>query len=505
MLKKIIILSFALTASFSHLALSQTCNLDWDVSLYGAGASGKSLPFWAVTNKNGIFPNSHSGFVVAGTDFKYASKPGIDVYAGFKFSGAVTPSVLAGVSAAPEIRWENRSLPGQSVWKGMIEEAYAGIGWKMLRLDLGMIDREYDYGGLSLTGGNIVWSGNSRNIPGYNFQVKYFEVPGTKGIFSIKANYADYKLFDDRYVDRAMLHNKSLFFKFRLHRRVHFQIGLEQWSLWGGISPTLGRQPDSFNDYLRVVCGMSGGSDASESDQINALGDHRGREKVMIDWAADKFTLSLAYDKPFEDGSGTRFQNLPDGVYTLFCSFNDKDRWVSDLLYEFVYTKWQSGPYHDTSQDPDRKDEEFQILGGRDNYFNNGEYKSGWTYFGRTIGLPLITPKPVNEDGIVLGVCNNRVVAHHFGMAGKFARKVPYRFKATYSKNYGLYTQSIKELFEQAPEQLSLALEVDFPRFAEKLPLAVSVGVYGDVGELYQNNFGLTLRLSYGGSWKTVK
>ena len=501
-MKKTVLAVLALTAACAFRAGGQTCDLSWDVALYGAGATSDALPFWAVTNKNGIVPDSHSGFIVAGTDFVYGSKPGIDVYAGVKFSGSVTPSGLAGVNAAPAVKgYGSRSAsPGHAIWNGMLNELYAGVGWKMLRLDLGMIDRPSGYGGLSLTGGNIIWSGNARSFPGYNLQVDWFEIPGTKGIFSVKANYADYKTIDDRFVDGAMLHNKSLFFKFRLSRRLHIQLGLEQWSMWSGNSPVNGPQPASFNDYIRVVCGLSGGSDATESDQINVLGDHRGRELIQLDWEGDSFTLSLAHDIPFEDSSGMLFQNFPDGVNTLFFSLKDRDRWVTDVLYEFVYTKWQSGPYHDTGSAPGREDEEWHILGGRDNYFNNGEYRSGWTNYGKVAGLPLFTASPVSENGIVPGVCNNRVVAHHVGVGGKIARTVPYRFKATYSRNYGLYLQSLS-LFEKSPWQVSLAMEADVPHIFRHLPLGLSVGLYGDIGELYEDSFGLILKLSYGGQW----
>ena len=487
--------------SAATLSLSgQTIEMDWDVSMYGTGATQNSLPFWSVTGKNGIFPNTHGGLLVAGTDVKYGMKNGIAVLAGVKLSGTAVPASMTSVTAAPMLRGIENSAAGKTVpaWSGHVEELYAGISWKMLRLDLGMRDRPADYGGLSLTGGNIVWSGNARNVPGYNLQVDWTEIPGTRGILALKANYADYKTLDDRYVDGAMLHNKSLYAKIRLHRKVYLRLGLEQWSMWGGTSPLYGRQPRSFTDYLRVICGMSGGSGATTSDRINVLGDHRGRELIQVDWYADDFTLTFAHDIPFDDGSGMGMQNFPDGVNTLFFSFNDKNRWVSSILYEFVYTKWQSGPYHDTSDAPPKEGEEWHILGGRDNYFNNGAYKSGWTYYGITAGLPLFTPMPADGDGVTMGVCNNRVVAHHIGIAGKIVRKIPYRFKATYSENYGNYSQTL-DIFGKTLRQVSLALEVDIPAFSDKWPLALSVGAYGDVGELYRDSFGLTLRLSYSG------
>ena len=499
------LLAAVLFAAAALPADARTLDIDWDVSVYGAGASGKSLPFWAVTNKNGMFPDCRGGLMTARTGLEYSMKSGIDLLAGVKLSGTAVPSSLTGIPAAPLLVTDkdNPYFSRRQV-QGMVNELYFGIRWKMLRLDIGIRDREQKYGGLSLSGGDITWSGNARSLPGYNLQVDWFSIPGTKGIVSLKANYADFRTIDDRYVKGALVHNKSLYVKLRPFRRFSFGAGLEHWALWGGNSRTVGRQPDSFKDYFRVILGLSGGDDATESDRINVLGDHRGRELIQLDWAGDSFTLSFAHDIPFDDGSGMGFQNFPDGVNTLFLSFRNRDRWVTDILYEFVYTKWQSGPYHDTGDDPDRQDEEWHILGGCDNYFNNGEYKSGWTYYGKTAGLPLFTPKPVSADGIVLGVCNNRVVAHHIGLGGKLARKIPYRFKATYSKNFGQYYQSVS-LFETAPWQVSLALEVDVPRLFRNLPVSFSIGAYGDTGELYEDSFGLILKLSYGGQWNHRK
>lgn len=499
------LLAAVLFAAAAFSADARTLDIDWDVSVYGAGASGKSLPFWAVTNKNGMFPDCRGGLMTARTGLEYSMKSGIDLLAGVKLSGTAVPSSLTGIPVAPLLVTDkdNPYFSRRQV-QGMVNELYFGIRWKMLRLDIGIRDREQKYGGLSLSGGDITWSGNARSLPGYNLQVDWFSIPGTKGIVSLKANYADFRTIDDRYVKGALVHNKSLYLKLRPFRRFSFGAGLEHWALWGGNSRTLGRQPDSFKDYFRVILGLSGGDDATESDRINVLGDQRGREIAFFEWEADRFTVSFAHDIPFEDASGMRFQNFPDGINTLHFSFRDKDRWVSDLLYEFVYTKCQSGSRHDrpaTEEELEKNpDKPVIILGGIDDYFNNGCYKSGWTFFGKMAGLPLITPSPVDENGLVPGVCNNRITAHHIGIGGKIARKVPYRLKATYSKNFGRYRQS-ETLFESAPEQFSLALEVDFPRFSAKIPLAFSVGLYGDAGDLYGDNFGLTLRLSYSGHW----
>lgn len=459
--------------------------VDWSISMYGFGATEASLPFWAVTNRHGIFPDAHGGLVTAGVSLDYS----------LPHSWYIDSKVSLAGSA----------VPGR--FSGMADEIYVGVGWKKLRLDLGMKDRSQNlFNGLSLTGGNMIVTGNSRNFPGYNLSTDFINVPGTKGIFAFKANFADYKMLDNRYVKGAFLHNQSLSFKFAVHKRVDIILALEVWSQWSGTLPANGasrpepvRQPGGFKDYLRIIFGSSGGSDATTSDQINALGNHLGRELVRVDWKADDFTMIFQHDIPFEDGSGMGFQNFPDGVNTVSFSFRGRDRWITDIVYEFVFTKWQSGKLHDRPPHEDEliknPDKKYYVIGGRDNYFNNGEYRSGWTYYGNTIGLPLITPVAADENGIVLGVNNNRLTAHHVGIGGKIARVLPYRLMATYSRNFGTYSRP----FDKRLNQLSLALETTLPRLGKRVPVSLTLGLYGDIGQLYSDNFGLTLRLSYSG------
>lgn len=494
---------FLLEPEYGHMNLAKgQGTVAWDVSLYGSGAS-HGMPFWAGANRRGLVPENLSngqnrllagygdnrgglsGLMTAGAEFAYLTKPEIAITAGLSFAGY-------GVKDS---------------WKGMLDRLYFGISWKKLHLDLGMKDRYFDYNGLSLTGGDLAYSGNARNLPGYNLSTDFIYIPWTRNILAFKANFADYMMVDNRYTDKTLLHNEALFLKITPVKFLSLTLGLEMWSQWSGTSPVYGKQPSSFNDYMRVIFGKNGGDDATQSDQINVLGNHLGRELIRLDVNAADFTVTFQHDIPFDDRSGMRFQNFPDGVNTLNFSFKDRDKWVTDILLEFVYTKWQSGPQHDrpaTDEELEKNpDNKRVILGGCDNYFNNGEYRSGWTYYGNTIGLPLFTPMPAGEDGKVLGVCNNRVTAWHFGLRGNAAGKVPYKFLFTYSRNFGKYNQSDlgegadKSIFLSVPEQFSVALEGEIPHLGKRLPLSLGIGLYGDFGKLYQNSFGLTVRLSY--------
>lgn len=477
--KYILALSVAMTAM---TATAQDLRTDWEVNMYGTGSTAGATPFWAVSGKNGLFPTTDGGLMTAGAALEYGLPSDF--------------SINTGVSLALS------AVPGS--WSPMVDRLYVGAAWKKFHLDLGMKNRPVDFEGLSVSGGNIIWSSNARNIPGADIHTDYINLGK---VFSFRGSFGNYLMIDNRYVDNTRLMERSLDLKFALSRNVDFTVGLEVWSQWGGTSPTQGRQPDSFKDFIRVALGMSGGSDATISDQINVLGNHLGHEIIRVDWKTDRFKMVFQHDIPFDDGSGMGFQNFPDGINTILFSSARKDRWVSDVLYEYVYTKWQSGTRHDRpaheGEKPDLPNGNV-VVGGCDNYFNNGTYRSGWTYYGRTIGIPLFTPAAPDADGIVNGIVNNRITAHHFGMKGMMFRKLPYRMLVTYSRNYGCYHQRDTR-FNDTLEQFSVALEGTLPALSRRFPVEIGIGAYADFGEILADSCGLTFRLTYkGGSFKKL-
>ena len=200
------------------------------------------------------------------------------------------------------------------------------------------------------------------------------------------------------------------------------------------------------------------------------------------------------------------FRNFPDGVNTLCFSFDSKDRWVSDVLYEYSYTMRQSGSLNTESYNPDiygPVPPEANTEGG-DNYFNNGEYRDGWVHMGRTIGYPLFFANEPDADGLVVGVRNNRLKAHHLGLAGKLFRKAPYKLMLTYSMNHGIYTSpyigpsqwqrpwgSVKE--EGLP-QFSAAFMGEVPLTKG---LSLTYGAYLDRGKVLRNTSSATLGIRW--------
>ena len=485
----------------SVTAFADGWKLDVNAGSASSAASAGILPFWARTVQGGYMPDAASTLVAGGADLMYTSPDGLFFGAGTNLVG----SLESGASAS------------DAHVRGIVDRLYITAGWKMLHADIGLKPRQREFCDISLTGGDIVMSGYARNLPGVNLWTDwiYFEKGHWVGI---KGNFAQYKMMDNRYVKGTLVHNKSIAFHLSLGRKVDLEAGLDHWVQWGGISPDLGERPVTWKDYYRVMFAKPGGHGATDSDRQNALGNHLGREFVRLRWKASKFSLTFQYDMPFEDGRGAvKIQNAPDGVYSLVLKMNDRSGYVTDVVYEYVHTTWQSGDLHDrpateeemTTVYPEWVDNYWQrpgdfyygriLYGGMDNYFNNGEYPSGWTYHGRTLGLPLITPVDPDDDGVVRGMANNRVRAHHFGIKGNMG-PVPYGFKATYSSNWGRFGMPADSRFHLHPWQLSLALELELGRNITNLPLAFAVGAYGDFGQLYQNSVGLSLRIVYGKS-----
>ena len=169
----------------------------------------------------------------------------------------------------------------------------------------------------------------------------------------------------------------------------------------------------------------------------------------------------------------TKTMNLPDGLWGV--SIKNKDfSFVKGILYEYLNTTDQSGPYHD---------KDGIVYGGNDTYFNNGTYQSGWTYFSRTIGTPFITSPIYNENGQI-NPANTRVQVHHIGIEGDV---YGYRYKllSSFSKNYGSYNQPYSEMKPET--SLLLGVNKILPKLYN---IEVSCSLGADFGKMYGNSTG---------------
>ena len=481
--------------------------------LLGALSTGGTMPFWAVSNQGGIMPENNGALALV-----QAYKP---------FDESKTFQWHAGLSLAANWQPNDPLNPESSPFHPMVDELYVGARWKVLRAELGARRRESFFlgadkslGSLSVNDGHIVESNNARTMPGYSLILEPWSVPFTNGVFKLGGLWGDYKTMDNRWMKDALVHRLKAFFIIDPGKHYYFLLGLDHYALWGGTAQNGATMAVNWDNYFRICTGRSAGSDGTKSDQMNCLGDHGGTETMRMGWRYDDFDITFQWEKPYSDKSGMRLNNFPDGTYTVHFSFKDKDRWVSDILAEVHYMMWQSGPRHDPETYKDengndvqyiwREHKEMNFFGG-DSYFTNGEYASGWTHFGRSIAGPLFYTAP-NSNGLYQ-IYNNRYVAYHFGLSGKFFRYAPYRLMLTYSDDYGTYGSPLvpgatswntdwkwwgPNTWDKPLHQFSFGLNGYVPfKLRGHHNIDIVYGLYADAGEVLANAFAGTLGVRY--------
>ena len=442
---------------------SQSKDLQYAIKTSAGLSSDTTLPFWLVANQYGSVPDSDYGLLNTSV-FKTFDTPETLFDISYK------------VSATGFIAQENKLL---------VNELYLGVRFKNILLDIGAKNDAIAWHNLSSSNGSIIKSINARAMPGINIKTNDFiKLPFAKKWLSVKGNFAHYFMDDTRFVDNTNLHHKSLHIKSRLSPTFEIIAGLDHYAQWGGTSPQYGAQPSSIKDYIKVVFGAEGGDTATLNDQFNALGNHVGAYILQFNYKGQKANYNFYYSHPFEDTSGREMTNWQDGLYGVFIDFKKQKAPITHLLAEFTYTK-------NMSNNP-------VSISGPDNYFNNGIYKSGWTYHGNTIGSPYFTPKPVDENGITSGVIlgDNRFAAFNFGANG-YVKWVPYRVLLSHTTYYGWFNQE----YEQYPVQFSGILDIVIPQEKFNLPFDVAASFAFDAGTYRPQNFGAFLSIKKTGSF----
>lgn len=453
---------------FSTYGFSQKHTFGYRAEIGGAVSSDR-LPFWLYSNTYGTI--AQDAYLWSNlslfTDFQKADTRAFDY----------------------SLRVEGTGALGKDDNRLFINQLYGRIRWQNLVLNAGMINPTQEYDGLSSTNGNMLYSTNSRSMPGVSLETwDFIKLPWIGQWLSFRAKYAEYMMIDDRYAGSSTrLHNKLLGIKLTVVPQFSIEAGMEHFAQWGGEIPGYGKLPKSLKDYARVVLVKAGGED-SPDNEVNKLGNHIGMHFGKIKYNGSKWGTELYYNHMFEDGSGQRFQNFPDGLYGLYLTHKTGPKWFKSFLYEFYYTKSQSGPSHD---DPSTG----MVVGGNDNYFNNGIYQSGWTFYGNVIGSPFFTPKGKNENGMTLGVYNSRFVAHHMGICGELPLSIQYKLLMSYSQNYGMHhLPFVNEQGKRISKpQFSLGLELIAPDL--NLPFNTALNIGFDKGDLLKNNFGVMLKI----------
>lgn len=427
----VLLVTYSFVSAFAQTNEEKNGSTTYNLEAIGTVASGEQTPFWIVSNRYGAIPlEAANGLARAGVfhDQQFGN--------GFKWTAG-----LDIVSTAPR---DNNLF---------IQQAYAEIGYKSLLLGIGSKERYNSIVDKRLSSGDMVLSPNARPIPEINFSIPHFAiVPFTKGWLQVKGDFAIGRSFDKdylkeytsganntiTYVDNVLWHHKSGFLRIE-DTENNFPlfgiVGLTHWAQWGGTSTNseIGKQPQSVKDFMRVIVGKEGGKGSTPSDSINVLGNHYGSYYFSLGYKlADFGTVQAYHQHYFDDKSGMEFANKHDGLWGIELETKQLI-WLRKVVVELLTTKHQSGPMHFINFDHDKYSGRG---GGADNYYNNGEYTTGVSYFNRGLGSPIITSPEYNKNGR-LGFMNNRVESWHLGAEGDISQQVAYRLLLTHMKGWG--------------------------------------------------------------------
>ena len=416
----------------------------------GQLGSGDFAPYWMTNNRYGLSTEKKEAFIWRRSlkrDIRNDEDRNWKIGYGLEFSN---------VFEKKDTRW-------------ILQELYGDVQYKSVMLSVGQKERPSEMLNPELSSGGLVSGINARPIPQVRFELPdFWSIPGTNDWIALKGHlsygmYTDNKWQKDfnageKYVysKNSLYHSKAGYL--RLGNAIKFPItitgGLEMNTQFAGTAYNVrGRaddpsgfqggtvkMPANFKAFWNAL--VQGGSDATDGAYSNREGNTVGAWHLSVDihgldWDADEIWKARFYAEHMFEDQSQMFWQYGWKDFLLGTEINlPKNPIVSDIVYEYLYTKDQSGPiYHDhTAQIPDQ-------VSALDNYYNHSIY-GAWQHAGYGMGNGLLISPLYNNDG-QLRFKHNRIIAHHAGIKGHPTEELSYRILFSYEKSWGTYNRPL--------------------------------------------------------------
>lgn len=454
-------------------------------------------------------------------------------------NGYVRASLIRPLAEDKENKWGlgygvDVAVPYHYTSHVVVQQAFVEGRWLHGALTVGSKEYAMELKNNTLSSGSQTLGINARPVPQVRIALPdYWTLPFGNGWWHLKGHIAYGMMTDDRwqrdftaqkskYAERVLYHSKAGYLKIgneEVFCPFSLEMGLEMATEFGGRA----YRPDGKGGMEKLESGTSikdfwnafipGGSDVTETLYQNIAGNQLGSWLIRMNWDEDMWRFGIYYDKYFEDqsamfqldydgyGTGSEWQAKKKRRYFLY-DFKDMllgaelnikyNRWINDVVFEYLYTKYQSGPvYHDhTPSYPDH-------IGGNDNFYNHGIY-TGWQHWGQVMGNPLYQSPIYNTDGTIQ-VKDSRFWAFHLGVDGRPTDTFSYRVMASYQKGFGTYDNP----FVKPEHNVSFLVEATYKFDIRKSKNWSLRGGYAmDFGKILGNNYGFQLTLSKSGLLK---
>lgn len=432
-------------------------HLEYRVEAQGSFSSGKT-PLWLNANKYGLSSLKENNGYLRGSLIRPLRTDSLRRW---------------GVGYGLDV-----AVPYNYTSHWVIQQAFAEVRWLHGALEIGSKERAMELKNNRLSSGSQTLGINARPVPQVRLSLpEYWTLPIGGRWLHLKGHIAYGMTTDDnwqtdfthrqsKYTENVLYHSKAGYLMIGNEDRffpLSIEMGLEMATLFGGRSHTpdgLGgmatiENAHGLKSFFKAL--IPGGADAPEVGTVyqNEEGDILGSWVMRVNYDTDRWTLRAYADKFFEDhssmlqldydgyGEGEEWNTRKKRRYFLY---NLKDwllgaelnlkytRWLRDIVFEYVYTKYQSGPvYHDHSSGNSLH------ISGRDNFYNHYIF-TGWQHWGQVIGNPLYRSPLYNDDGSI-EVKDNRFMAFHLGFDGQPSDFLSYRVLASYQEGLGTYAK----------------------------------------------------------------
>ncbi|MEG0992632.1 MAG: capsule assembly Wzi family protein [Bacteroidales bacterium] len=459
----------------------------YKVSTELQAGKGSFAPYYFSSNNHGVASIQPNSGYLRGGIFKQAE-------ADTRFSYGLGTDIIAS--------YNNNS-------KFWIQQLYGELKYQHLGLIIGSKEYSGVFKNEELSSGGLVWSGNSRPIPQVRIGIpEFIAVPGTKGWLQIKGDISYGLFLDKNWLENhynyqysflttgVWYHQKKVFFRSKEDKPFIVTIGGEFSAQFGGKQSNYkdGELQSSFKDhvslkdFLSVLIPRSGDNSTSSGDQAYYYGNHLGSWHCIFEYnARNKSKLKAYFEWLFEDGSGIGKMNGWDGLWGIEFNSN-RASIVSSIVMEYLQTTNQGGPIHWAPNDYPGTELTSEATGA-DDYYNNFFY-TGWANYGMSNGSPLLKSPAYNKDGY-LRFTDNRVRAYHIGLKGFINNLLQYRLLMSYRQSWG--TPFLPSL--QINKNQSYFIELKY-RFSSKEKIQISGAYSIDRGNMYDNNWGVSLNIS---------
>lgn len=459
-------------------------SIGYEATALATFSKGSNTPFWFVNNQQGFGSlKKNNGYLRAGVFG--------EMHRGHRFTWGWGAELAGGY---------NQEAPF------VVQQLYGEVRYRAFQLSVGSKVRHAPFNDSRLSSGDLLFSENARPVPQIRVEIPdYITMPGTRGWFGFKG-YASVGIFTDdnwqkhfvgetgRRTEHVLFHSKGAWVRIGNPRvfPLEFEGGLEMGAQWGGSVYRDGKlmlkMPHTMKDFLHVVFPHGGGENTPVGEQTNIYGNHTGEWSASLRWSGKGWGVRAYYEHYFEDHSQMFFDFVwKDCLVGIEAEF-PANRVVSRLVYEFLYTKDQSGPVY-----LDHIAEIPEQVSGKDHYYGHAYY-GGWQHWGMGLGNPLII-SPVYNSPHSIGFQSSRIIGHHLGFEGKPLSRLGYRVLMSHTRSWGTYSVPYREVKANFSAMLELS-------YALKHIKGFTVSVAGalDTGSLIGKSAGVMISIRKSGS-----